>query len=1363
MMRRFRRILLRTALVLVVALLALYLLRGPLLSGPLSRYLSRELSAASGARVTIDAVAGGWLSDVELLGVRIETDSASVVVARLEAHYDVLPPRLQSVELFGLDVEVDLTRPAAPDVAQPGEPLDLFAVLDMLPELAARGSLSVLTAEGDVTVGEMILGTTPNGWRVTLHDVAAPHAPVTREFVAVLERESDALALRSDDALAGIFVREARYTRAGVLQARAELGEGRADVTWSPGSLRAELHRLDLANVPFLGGGPQGIVSGRLDLTGDALHARLEAADVRYDDIRADRVEFDGSWQGRAGTLRVLRASSRDARVEAEDIVVELDRPYYIASMGRLDIDVPDLRAYVTNLGERYTLHAEVLSAAPGRVSIRKLHAEGGGSTVSASGTARLPDDPHAWRETALDLRCTGTLASLHWLDAELPEYTGALRCEGTITGTLDAPRVQCRASGDDLVVEGQRVRTVRIDAALAWPRLDVSRLVLHSDPGEVDASGRLDLATDTVENGAFRVDIADLRAFASMFGKPLPVAGAIEGAIEGEGTFSWDGRDVSGTARIEARGLVWDGRAIGEASVDAVAEGGEVAVKDLSGRGAWGDVAARGRVRLDGRTGSGTFRVALTDLARLSTLLGGPPLQGAATASGTLEWDGQQVGGRANGSARKLVVDGRAVGTVSFDASAKDGIVRVRDVQGRGAWGNAALNGELDLGASRARVDSLRFEWKGRRGSQETPLRITWADGRYAATGLDLIVAGGRVRGRVAWTGTLDADLRGEEIDLAGLLDRVEGRAAFTLRADRDTFDLKARVPRLVFEGHQGRLAIDAVQNAAGIRVSELVLDVGDVLHLKGDAVLPWLVDADGLTHVEGVEPRMHIDALVRDVARFTGVNASGASIVLSGDAAGLRAEARVTDLGLAEGLSIPGESWLQLTMNESGLFASIATPETRHAHVKGSVRSDRGIRDWTRPEELRRGLEEARVSGELTVQVADLQALRHVVPQARMLKGRASVTVRLDGPLLAPEVTGAATLEDATFAMRGGLPPLQDGRASIRFDGRTLQIERLEGLLGYAPIRVTGAITLPGEKRGEIDLRIRGENVLLTRSRDLRLRADVDVIVRGPVDRLVATGKIRVTDALYSRPMELLASSAPAADHQLRLFSIRDGPLRTMRFDLDIVGDESFRVRNNLARGAFSLALKLRGTGEVPEPNGRVFFQDLLVRMPLTSLKVYQGAVIFEPEDPLAPRVRALARTRMKGIEMEIAIEGVVPDVKLDIQTRPPLVYEDALTLLTTGETPEDLNRKGAQSALSTVGVMLGRDLVRRFSGPTDPDEDSVFDRFEVDVGRDVTRSGRDTVEAYFRVARGFLLRGELDRFDQYNLGVVWRIRLR
>ena len=133
------------------------------------------------------------------------------------------------------------------------------------------------------------------------------------------------------------------------------------------------------------------------------------------------------------------------------------------------------------------------------------------------------------------------------------------------------------------------------------------------------------------------------------------------------------------------------------------------------------------------------------------------------------------------------------------------------------------------------------------------------------------------------------------------------------------------------------------------------------------------------------------------------------------------------------------------------------------------------------------------------------------------------------------------------------------------------------------------------------------------------------------------------------------------------------------------------------------------------------------------------------------------------MQGFDLDVALKGTLPDVDVYVRTNPPLPPRDAIVLLFTGNTPARLEQKGTRGALMLAGTILGTRLLSKVQGPSDPDEENFLDRFSVDMGRDISLSGEETIEAEFRVTKHWFARGERDRYNDYNFGVVWRLRFR
>ena len=169
--------------------------------------------------------------------------------------------------------------------------------------------------------------------------------------------------------------------------------------------------------------------------------------------------------------------------------------------------------------------------------------------------------------------------------------------------------------------------------------------------------------------------------------------------------------------------------------------------------------------------------------------------------------------------------------------------------------------------------------------------------------------------------------------------------------------------------------------------------------------------------------------------------------------------------------------------------------------------------------------------------------------------------------------------------------------------------------------------------------------------------------------------------------------------------------------------------------------------------------------VALPFSKLEVERGDLVFEKDAPFSPRINLAADTRMRGYSLDIEVFGNMPNQKVVVRADPPLPQEDALLLLSVGTTRDGLSEEGLSRAAATrVASLLSDSILGEILGPTDPDaERSIADRFRLEVGRDVSRSGASTIEAEFELLDWLFMRAERDRYDDYNLGLLWRLKFK
>jgi autotransporter translocation and assembly factor TamB len=404
--------------------------------------------------------------------------------------------------------------------------------------------------------------------------------------------------------------------------------------------------------------------------------------------------------------------------------------------------------------------------------------------------------------------------------------------------------------------------------------------------------------------------------------------------------------------------------------------------------------------------------------------------------------------------------------------------------------------------------------------------------------------------------------------------------------------------------------------------------------------------------------------------------------------------------------------------------------------------------------------------------LRVEDLSWLAAENPSLRRVTGRLEADVTMKGPISDPAVDAVVHLTDGELRPDMDVPSLQALNLNAVVTPAGARLQTFTGELGGAPFQITGSVVRNNQSGASADLRLQGENLLFFRSEGLQVRADTDLTVKGPLKRLKVAGEVAITDGRLAKYFDLLGtlrgSSKPKADMGLQLFSIRQPPFSDMVFDVRLNSKNPFTIRNNLARGAVRPELTLTGTGEFPVLAGQIYVDPTRLSLPAGSLFFESGVVRFDPNRPDRPTLDLVGTSKILGYDITMLVEGPYDEPVVTLSSVPPLSNDELLLLLIAGQQPNADDDQNGQRQSMNVAVFLGKDLVARWFGSDAAD--TIMDRFDIGIGRAVTRSGEETIDAQFRLADDVLrdgdklyLTGEKDIFDFYNAGlkIVFRFK--
>ena len=135
------------------------------------------------------------------------------------------------------------------------------------------------------------------------------------------------------------------------------------------------------------------------------------------------------------------------------------------------------------------------------------------------------------------------------------------------------------------------------------------------------------------------------------------------------------------------------------------------------------------------------------------------------------------------------------------------------------------------------------------------------------------------------------------------------------------------------------------------------------------------------------------------------------------------------------------------------------------------------------------------------------------------------------------------------------------------------------------------------------------------------------------------------------------------------------------------------------------------------------------------------------------------------MQGYDINVVTTGPIDDPVITLSSSPALPNDDLLLLLLTGQPPRQEVTSGTQDRSATnVMVYLGRNFLSKWlEDESGTNDETILERFELDYGRGITKSGEQTVEGTFRLSdqtigkrRVYYLSGEKDKYDAYNYGL-------
>lgn len=400
-----------------------------------------------------------------------------------------------------------------------------------------------------------------------------------------------------------------------------------------------------------------------------------------------------------------------------------------------------------------------------------------------------------------------------------------------------------------------------------------------------------------------------------------------------------------------------------------------------------------------------------------------------------------------------------------------------------------------------------------------------------------------------------------------------------------------------------------------------------------------------------------------------------------------------------------------------------------------------------WSDPRELAR-------RGDLHVAVpdADIAAIAQFFPEYLAIKGRlrADLTFNAD-----QGIRGHVRVEDAASRPLGPLGVLQEVNADLRFEGRAVNLRRVDARMAGEAVVLRGSVALPPHAPPRFDLTLRGENLPFVRQAGLLVRGDLDLRLQSEAPaRATIAGDVRLRDSLFLTDIRsFLPSGTKGGASRPPYFAIDTPPLDRWRLNVTVHGEKFMQLRTPVFNGTASMRVQLGGTLGNPRATGQATIDQGTVRLPFASLEVKQGEVRLTPEQ-IEPQLWVAATTRRYGYDLRMELTGPVSAPNLAFTSSPPLAAEQVLLMVMAGEAPRNEVTTTDRQRVARFGAFFGQSLLGTLGG-----DGGGADRLTISSGENISEQGRETYSIEYRLNDKWSLTGEYDEFDEYYGGLKWR----
>ncbi|MEN6537035.1 MAG: translocation/assembly module TamB domain-containing protein [Bryobacteraceae bacterium] len=331
---------------------------------------------------------------------------------------------------------------------------------------------------------------------------------------------------------------------------------------------------------------------------------------------------------------------------------------------------------------------------------------------------------------------------------------------------------------------------------------------------------------------------------------------------------------------------------------------------------------------------------------------------------------------------------------------------------------------------------------------------------------------------------------------------------------------------------------------------------------------------------------------------------------------------------------------------------------------------------------------------------------AALHGVSSDITASGVSTLDATVRGTIEKPEVYGKLDLMDVSFRLRGITNGIDKARGTILLFRDRATIEKVTAETGGGRLTLDGFVGFAGDLA--FRLQATAEEVRVRYPEGFSTYLGATLQLAGSARRSLLSGKVTILRSGLSARTDigaLLSSRSkpmvtPATQNEI---------LRGMQFDVRIQTSPDSRFETTLTRDIEAMAdLRLRGTPYKPVLLGQFTVTQGEIDFLGTRYTINRGNIAFVNPVRFEPMVNLDVETRIRGIDVTIALSGPLNKLSVSYRSDPPLQPSEIIALLAVGRAPADSPTLAARQSeqdqswqLATGSGIVGQALAAPVAG--------------------------------------------------------------